>query len=110
VSNALKYAPGETPVRIRVTGEDGEVVIEVHDEGPGLPAEVRAQLFEPFRRGRAAGADGGLGLGLFIVRTLADAQGARVEVESGAGRGTTFRVGVPRRASGKALAATLRAG
>ncbi len=98
VSNALKYAPAETPVRVRVVGAEGEVRVEVRDEGPGLPPEVQAGLFEPFRRGRAAAkGDGSLGLGLFIVRTLAEAQGARVEVQSAPGRGTVFTVGVPRR-------------
>jgi signal transduction histidine kinase len=110
VSNALKYAPGDTPVHVRVVGEESEVRVEVRDEGPGLPPEVRAGLFEPFLRGRgAAKGDGSLGLGLFIVRTLAEAQGARVEVESAAGRGTTFAVRIPRRPSAEvAAAATLR--
>jgi signal transduction histidine kinase len=109
LSNALKYAPGATPIHVRVTGEGDEVVVEVRDEGPGLPEEVRAELFEPFRRGHtAASGDGGVGLGLFIVRTLADAQGARVDVETAPGRGTAFRVRVPRRPSEEILAATLR--
>ena len=96
VSNALKYAPGDAPVHVGISGEAREVVIAVRDDGPGLPPEVRAELFEPFRRGSGSAGDGGLGLGLFIVRTLAEAQGARVEVETEPGRGTTFRVNVPR--------------
>jgi signal transduction histidine kinase len=110
VSNALKYAPGDTPVHVRVVGEESEVRVEVRDEGPGLPPEVRAELFEPFRRGSgAAKGDGGsLGLGLFIVRTLAEAQGARVEVESAPGS-TTFAVRIPRRPSAEVVeAGTLR--
>jgi signal transduction histidine kinase len=112
VSNALKYAPADTPVHVRVVGGEAEVRVEVRDEGPGLPPEVEAGLFEPFRRGRgAAKGDGSLGLGLFIVRTLAEAQGAKVEVESAPGRGTAFTVRIPRKPGPWVVAAAaLRAG
>jgi signal transduction histidine kinase len=112
VSNALKYAPADTPVHVRVVGGEAEVRVEVRDEGPGLPPEVEAGLFEPFRRGPgAAKGDGSLGLGLFIVRTLADAQGAKVEVDSAPGRGTAFTVRIPRKPGPWLVAATaLRAG
>jgi signal transduction histidine kinase len=94
VANALKYAPPETPVVVRAVGEGDEVRVEVRDAGPGLPPEVQEGLFEPFRRGGGASREDGasLGLGLFIVRTLADAIGARVELDSGPDRGTTFAV------------------
>jgi signal transduction histidine kinase len=92
LGNALKYAPPETAVHVRAVGEEDEVRLEVRDEGPGLPPEVRSELFAPFNRGRGAVDETSLGLGLFIVRTLAEAQGATVEVESAPGRGTSFVV------------------
>jgi signal transduction histidine kinase len=96
LGNALKYAPPETAIRVRAVGDEDEIRLEVRDEGPGLPPEVRAELFAPFKRGRGAVDETSLGLGLFIVRTLAEAQGAAVEVESAPGRGTAFVVKLPR--------------
>lgn len=98
VGNALKYSAPDAPVRVRVAGEGGEVRLEVHDEGPGIPPAAMRELFAPFQRSVKAGTDdgSGLGLGLFIVRTLAEAQGARIEVDSTPERGTTFVVHLPR--------------
>jgi signal transduction histidine kinase len=98
VTNALKYGNPDRPVRIRAAGEDGTVRVEVQDEGPGLDPSVLAALFKPFRRapeGAAVGASS-VGLGLFVVRTLADAQGAEVVVRTAPGEGTTFVVRVKR--------------
>lgn len=97
VGNALKYAPAETPVIVRAVGEDGDVRLEVRDEGPGIPPEAAARLFDPFWRGRTEeGGDDGVGLGLFIVRTLVAAQGGTIRVDTAPGRGTTFVVQLPR--------------
>jgi signal transduction histidine kinase len=97
VGNALKYSPAEATVRVRAVGLDAEVRLEVLDEGPGIPPETRKTLFEPFHRGSGDAKDGSsLGLGLFIVRTLTEAQGGRIEVHSEAGQGTAFVVRVPR--------------
>jgi signal transduction histidine kinase len=94
----VKYGK-EQGARVRVTGERrGErVVIEVHDDGPGIPAEHLPRLFERFYRvdpGRSR-ERGGTGLGLAIVKHLVEAMGGSVEVTSKAGAGTTFRVEVP---------------
>ncbi len=83
--------------RVVVSGEvlHGEVVIRVADDGPGVPLEMRDRIFEPFTTDKEQGA----GLGLAIVRKVADAHGGRVEVgdatESGLGRGAEFRVYLP---------------
>lgn len=83
--------------RVVVAGEvlHGEVLIRVADDGPGVPEEMRARIFEPFMTDKEQGA----GLGLAIVRKVADAHGGRVEVgdatESGLGRGAEFRVYLP---------------
>jgi signal transduction histidine kinase len=79
VENADGAAEGR-PLRVTLTGraEDGCVRIEVRDDGPGIPDEVRARLFEPLATARP----GGIGLGLPLVRAIAEAHGGRVEIES----------------------------
>jgi signal transduction histidine kinase len=98
ISNALKYGDPERPVRVGAVGEERAVRIEVRDEGPGLDPAIQASIFEPFHRAPRdhPGARASVGLGLFVVRTLSEAQGAEVNVESAPGRGTTFVVRVPR--------------
>jgi signal transduction histidine kinase len=94
LSNALRYATAGTPVLVRAVGTPDEVRLEVHDQGPGVPAEVQSQIFEPFRQGPQGNA-GGLGLGLFIVRAVAEAHGGLVELASVPGK-TSFSVRLPR--------------
>jgi signal transduction histidine kinase len=99
-ANAVKYGPPGRPVWVRVFGEDGTARIEVRDDGGGIPASVQGRLFEPFRVGEGIGGKGSVGLGLFIVRTLAEAHGGTVAVDSTPERGTTFVVRLPRVAPG----------
>jgi signal transduction histidine kinase len=98
VTNALKYGPPRRPIRVVVDGSDGEVALSVSDEGGALGQQAQQGLFEPFRPGRAAtgGPGSSVGLGLYVVRRIAEAHGGRVAVESAAGRGTTFTVRLPR--------------
>jgi signal transduction histidine kinase len=97
-TNALRYSPEDTAVTVRTRGEDGEVVLEVHNEGEPIPEELVGELFQPLKRGANESDRVGrsVGLGLFIVDQLARAHGGSVEVESRAGAGTTFRVRLPR--------------
>lgn len=97
VSNALKYGP-QRPVRVVVEGADGEVRLSVSDEGGGIPPALQQEIFEPFRRGVAGDAQEGhsAGLGLYIVRRIAEAHGGAVAVQSAPGQGTTFTVTLPR--------------
>lgn len=99
VSNAIKYGPAPRPVRILVDATSDEVRLSVHDEGGGLPAGAHDAIFEPFRRGVAGDAQEtrSAGLGLFIVRRIAEAHGGGVTVDSAPERGTTFTVRLPRR-------------
>jgi two-component system phosphate regulon sensor histidine kinase PhoR len=98
VENAVKYTPsgGRVDVRSR-TAPDGGSVLEVEDNGPGIPAEHLSRIFERFYRVDKARSRelGGTGLGLAIVKHLAEGMGASVSVESESGRGTCFRVAVP---------------
>ncbi|HEX4824657.1 MAG TPA: ATP-binding protein [Candidatus Polarisedimenticolaceae bacterium] len=74
-------------------GSGGEVLVEVADDGPGIPPDMLDRIFEPFFSKRA----GGTGLGLAIARQMIETHGGRIEVESHLGRGTTFRIRLPRR-------------
>jgi signal transduction histidine kinase len=98
LTNALKYGAPDRPVRLGAVGENDAVRLEVCDEGPGIDPAIRREIFEPFRHAPpgAQGAKGSVGLGLFVVQTLARAQGAAVEVQSAPGSGTTFVVRIPR--------------
>jgi signal transduction histidine kinase len=90
VANAAKHAPGAAVVlRAHRAGDDA--VIEVVDRGPGMPADVRARVFDRFYSGYAPGRDG-FGLGLAIARESTAAMGGRLELESEPGAGTTARV------------------
>jgi two-component system OmpR family sensor kinase len=97
LQNANRHTPPDTPVHVQVVNGDGEAVIEVADEGPGMPSDAASRVFERFWRSdpSRARASGGAGLGLAIVAAIADAHGGRAEVESEAGRGSTFRVHLP---------------
>jgi two-component system OmpR family sensor kinase len=97
LQNANRHTPPETPVHVRVVRTDDETIIEVADEGPGMPAEEAGRVFERFWRSDPSRtrASGGAGLGLSIVAAIANAHGGRAEVQSATGRGSTFRVHLP---------------
>jgi signal transduction histidine kinase len=96
LENALKYSAPRTPIRVVVGATGGEVRLSVSDQGAGIPAEELDGIFERFRQ-REGVARGGVGLGLYIVRSLVEAQGGRVSVRSQVGRGSTFTIVLPRR-------------
>jgi two-component system OmpR family sensor kinase len=83
---------------VRVFSEGDEAVIEVADEGPGMEPEEAKRVFERFWRSDPARtrASGGAGLGLSIVRAIAEAHGGRATVEAVPGEGATFRIYLPR--------------
>jgi PAS domain S-box-containing protein len=97
VQNALKYSAAGSEIEIRLERRGRELVLAVSNEGPGIPADELPHLFERFYRTRAvrAGMVRGAGLGLYIVKGLAEALGGRIEVESVVGQRTTFRVFLP---------------
>jgi signal transduction histidine kinase len=94
LTNAIKFGE-RAPIEITITAEDGMARLSVADQGLGIPAEVRTQLFERFRRGVSSRNYGGLGLGLFITRTIVEAHGGRIRLSSEVGQGSTFCVELP---------------
>jgi signal transduction histidine kinase len=104
LENALKYGGETSPVVISLREAPGESVIEVADKGPGLSRDEIDTIFERFQQIESGAGDrkvGGVGLGLFIVKSLVDAHRGKIEVESAKGQGTTFRVTFPNRSSGR---------
>ncbi|MFN7134197.1 MAG: ATP-binding protein, partial [Myxococcales bacterium] len=96
-TNALDYSPEDTEVTLRLVDDGPRVRIEVHNRGEPIPPERLGALFEPFRRaGEAPPNAGGLGLGLYIVRLIAEAHGGSVSVRSKREEGTLFTVTLPR--------------
>jgi signal transduction histidine kinase len=97
LSNAFKFTPrgGEVVLSGRVVGED--VQITVADNGPGLPPDVKATVFERFSAKSRAGARAGAGLGLALVNRFMELHDGWVEIESGKAGGTLVRCHLPRR-------------
>ena len=97
VSNALKFTPEGGTVHVSVVRRDVWVEIVVRDNGIGIAPDLLPHLFERFRQGRIAPSmSGGLGLGLAIVRRLAELHGGHVHAASaGEGKGSTFTVALP---------------
>jgi len=94
VDNAVKYTDS-TEVRVRATRPAGSAgVVEVSDDGPGIPTDQHDRLFAPFMRGVAAEDRGvsGSGLGLCLARRIAGRCGAELSLHSSPGTGSTFRV------------------
>ena len=94
VDNAVKYGNGR-PIHVRLEPHDGGAKLTVRDEGIGIEPQHLPRLFGRFERAVSERNYGGLGLGLYITRTLVEAMGGRVHVESRLGRGSTFTVELP---------------
>ncbi len=103
VGNAVKFTDeGAVQVELRLVPEEGgrcRLRLEVRDTGPGIPPEVGARIYEPFRQANGAPnrRHGGTGLGLAITRRLVELQGGTISHESEPGWGTVFRVEIPYR-------------
>jgi signal transduction histidine kinase len=97
VDNAVKYSPAGDEVAVRARRENGRVLIEVVDHGPGIPYDQQRLIFEKFGRADVAGGSKpGTGLGLFIARSIAEAHGGTLDVRSGH-TGSTFTLALPLR-------------
>jgi two-component system OmpR family sensor kinase len=97
VGNALVHTDSQVPIAIRVTADNGSVVFEVDDRGPGMDSEIAERVTERFFRADPARSRhrGGSGLGLSIVDATVSAHGGSVDIDSEKGRGTTVRLTMP---------------
>ncbi|QUN25762.1 CHASE2 domain-containing protein [Cupriavidus sp. KK10] len=97
VSNAIKFSPQGETVTVSLTREPGSFVVAVQDHGPGIAEADQARLFEPFARLHEGqqGAPEGAGLGLVLVRAVAERHGGKASVRSAAGAGAVFRIELP---------------
>jgi len=94
LSNAVKYSPPESSVEVRVEPQRGALTIVVEDQGYGIPDEELPHIFNKYYRGGTPETQNtpGTGLGLYIVKQIAELHGGRVEVVSDRGKGSTFRL------------------
>jgi signal transduction histidine kinase len=91
VRNALEAVSAGGRVSIELAGDDDHVRLSVRDDGPGIPAEVRPRIYEPFFSTK----EGGTGLGMSIVHSLVSLHGGSIELQTGS-HGTRFDVAIPR--------------
>ena len=97
LDNAVKYGPAGQTVTVRAERVDDVVRVSVADQGPGVEAEERERVWEPYYRGRgsAVRAVGGSGIGLAVVREAVERHGGRATLESAAGSGATVMIELP---------------
>jgi PAS domain S-box-containing protein len=97
VTNAVKFSPHGSTVRVSLVRRDGVAELSVADEGPGIPAAEIPTLFRPFQRGsaKATGQEQSVGLGLVICKKIIEGHGGRIRIKSEAGKGATFYVELP---------------
>ena len=97
LGNVRSHTPPGTPAHVRVSSMNGSAVLEVSDEGPGLPPEELGRVFHRFYRADSSRSreSGGVGLGLSIVAAIAEAHAGTVSVAAAPGGGAIFRVELP---------------
>jgi signal transduction histidine kinase len=96
IQNAVVHTPDGTAVQVRVGRSGHDAVIEVADDGPGIPPNLRGRVFDRFVRGAGdRSSEGGSGLGLSIVRAVAESHGGRVELGESDASGARFVVRLP---------------
>lgn len=97
VENAIRYNHPGGAVTVRLLRQEDDCIVQVEDTGPGIPTEAQSRIFEPFYRvdKSRSRALGGAGLGLALVREIAQLHGGTVEVESAPGQGSVFRLRLP---------------
>ncbi|MBS1151017.1 MAG: Sensory box histidine kinase, partial [Myxococcaceae bacterium] len=95
LTNALKYGAGQ-PIEVSVTADDRTARVAVKDRGIGIAPEHHARIFGRFERAASPRHFGGLGLGLWIVKELANGMGGKITVDSRPGEGATFTLWLPK--------------
>ncbi|MFW6093247.1 MAG: ATP-binding protein [Pseudomonadota bacterium] len=100
IVNAVQHGRAGSAITVTARGEGDQVIIRVHNEGGGIPPELRSAIFDPFSRGALDANrpnDEGVGLGLYIARQIVEAHHGTIEVTSSEDQGTTFTARLPRR-------------
>jgi signal transduction histidine kinase len=98
LSNAIKHTPAASTIEVRARRDDENIVVEVHDNGPGIPAELQPTLFERFSSAARASSNGrqrNTGLGLYFCKLAVEAHGGTISVHSHPSTGTTFMISLP---------------
>ena len=97
LQNAVRYSPAGGQILVELSQQDRQAYLRVTDHGVGIPAEALPKLFQRFYRAPNAAKEylGGLGVGLFLVKSIVELHGGTVAVESTEGRGSTFAVRLP---------------
>jgi K+-sensing histidine kinase KdpD len=95
VDNATKYSSAGGTVDVNAEAVNDRVLVTVRDAGPGIAREEQRLIFEKFGRARGGNARPGTGLGLFIARSIAEAHGGTLDVQSVVGQGSTFSLSLP---------------
>ena len=96
LDNAVKYTPAGGAVRVSASAYQMFSAIHVADNGPGIPEDEQPKVFQRFYRGLENRAEEGVGIGLYLVRQIAEGQGGYVKVSSKPGEGSTFSLYLPR--------------
>jgi len=94
LGNAIKFAPEQGSVKLLATPQEHEILFQVTDDGPGIPADNMSHIFDSFWQARKSDRRG-VGLGLAIAKTLVEAQGGKIWVESNVDHGSTFSFSLP---------------
>jgi two-component system sensor histidine kinase KdpD len=96
LANTARHTPAGTHVRVGVTARDGGIVLNVEDDGPGIPEDLRESIFQPFQQGPNRNPHSpGVGIGLSLVARFAELHGGRAWVEEREGGGASFHVFLP---------------
>lgn len=96
LDNAVKYSNPGTEIRVSATAYQLFSAVHVRDGGPGIPEEEQPKVFQRFYRGANSRQEEGVGIGLYLVRSIAEGQGGYVKVSSQPGQGSTFSLCLPR--------------
>jgi signal transduction histidine kinase len=96
LSNAVRYSPAGSPIRVSLAGAPASVTLSVEDHGIGIPEKDRPRIFEPFERGSNVGNIKGTGLGLNIVKRMTEMLGGTIAVEPVVPTGSRFNLVLPR--------------
>jgi signal transduction histidine kinase len=94
LSNAIKYAPGK-PISLSARRQGERVLLNVRDQGPGIPTDKLAEIFERYAHPLSSKVNLGMGLGLYITRGLVDAHGGAIEAENTRRKGASIKIALP---------------